>query len=729
LRKQGILLFSDQRCPEPSIIVPRVKFLPRTPILHIRYRVSKVAVSLRAKFRIMVAVAAVGLLALAGFWIKNQHSNLLSERQQKTRNLVEIPVSLIAQQYQLETEGKISRAKAQQNALASIRAMRYDGENYFWINDEHPTMVMHPMKPELDGKDLTDLKDPDGKAIFVEFVNAARDPEGGFVYYLWPKPGESKPVAKLSFVKRFAPWGWVIGTGIYIDDVDAAWQRSALTAGGLALACLVPLLVVALSTSRSIFHRLREMIERIRDIAEGEGDLTKRIEIAAEDEIGELAQWFNTFVDKLHDILCQVASNTKSLAAAGKEIAASSREHGRGAELQKDQTNQVATAMQEMVSTVQQVSENCNSASTASQKASQSARQGGKIVGETLSRMRAIAQAVGGTAKQIQELGKRSDQIGQIIGVIDDIADQTNLLALNAAIEAARAGEQGRGFAVVADEVRKLAERTSTATKEITDMIRNIQVETKNAVGAMLAGTKEVELGVESTTTAGSSLHEIIQTNEHVGDMIAHIATATTQQSATTEQINGSIEQIAKIAASSAIAMQQTNEALQDLSALASSLQTLVGQFRLRSNGDGKSLAHGRGSRVEDKIFENVDFARVKMTHRGWRVRLRRFLDGSEDIDPGKLGSHQDCELGKWIYADALPNYGQLQDVQSLEKKHKEMHALVKQVVELKRAGKTLEAETQFAGVTQAAEEVVGLLNQVETQVTHPAELARAASV
>ena len=687
--------------------------------------------SLRGKFRVMVAVAAAGLLAVAGFWIKTQHADLLAERSQKTKNLVEVPYSLIAQQYQLEASGKLSRAEAQKRAIEIVNAMRYEGNNYFWINDEHPTMVVHPMKPELNGKDLSELKDPTGKAIFVEFVKTAQTPEGGFVHYLWPKPGKDKkePVPKLSFVKRFPEWGWIIGTGIYIDDVDAAWRDSALTASGLALLCMVPLIIVSFTTSRSIFHRLADMVERVKDVAEGEGDLRKRLEVTAEDEIGELAKWFNTFMDKLHDILLQVRSNTESLAGAGIEIAESSREQTQGVETQRGQTDQVATAMQEMASTVQQVSENSNNASAASQKASETARQGGKIVEETLSRMRAIADSVSGTAKRVQELGKRSDQIGQIIGVIDEIADQTNLLALNAAIEAARAGEQGRGFAVVADEVRKLAERTSTATKEITKMIRNIQADTKNAVTAMEAGTKEVELGVESTTLAGSALTEIISTNEHVNEMIAHIATAATQQSAATEQINTSIEQIAKITSNSATTMHQTNNALEDLSALASNLQKLVSHFQLRTNGHGDDThlrQRGHGTHREEQITQSIDFARVKMTHRSWRLKLRRFLDGNESIDAGKLGSHRECELGKWIYADAMPNFGHLQNVKRLEQKHKDMHALVKDVVQLKHAGKDKEAEQQFAAVSAAAEEVVALLTKVEKEVSNSAPRAMA---
>ena len=259
-------------------------------------------------------------------------------------------------------------------------------------------------------------------------------------------------------------------------------------------------------------------------------------------------------------------------------------------------------------------------------------------------------------------------------------------------------------------------------------MIRSIQVETKNAVTAMEAGTKEVELGVESTTMAGSALKEIISTNERVSDMITHIATAATEQSAATEQIHGSIDQIAKITSRSVLSMQQTNNALDDLSALATNLQQLVGHFRLRANGHQARGETDSGG-VKDEIRRSIDFARVKMAHRGWRLRLRRFLDGSEDIDGKQLGSHRDCELGKWIYAEGLPNYGNLQDVRDLEQKHKDMHALVKEVVQLKHAGNIAEAEREFAAVSASAEAVVALLDSVERQLgSSPRAMAMASA-
>jgi hypothetical protein len=205
-----------------------------------------------------------------------------------------------------------------------------------------------------------------------------------------------------------------------------------------------------------------------------------------------------------------------------------------------------------------------------------------------------------------------------------------------------------------------------------------------------------------------------------VGDMIAHIATAATEQSAATVQINGSIEQIAKITASTATAAQQATSAFEELTGLARNLQQLVGRFRLSSNGhDGNGRVLTRGpSQVHAGVSKSLDFTRVKMAHRSWRLRLRSFLDGGENLDPNQLASHRDCELGKWIYGQAMSEYGHLREIQMLEKKHQGMHALVKRVVELKQAGKTKEAEQEFSNVHSAAEEVVGLLNSVEKQVT-----------
>jgi len=545
--------------------------------------------SLKGRIRIIVAVAVVGLLALAGLWLKSERSGLLSERMQSTKNLVNIPYSVLVEQYKLETDGKITRAEAQRRAIEAIRTMRYEGDNYFWINDMHPTMVMHPTKPELNGKDLTEVKDPTGMAVFVEFANAARTPDGNYVLYQWPKPGKDKPVQKLSYVKEFEPWGWVVGTGVYIEDIDSTWLANGKVAGGVGVVCLIVLLTVSRKVSRSIFVRLDDVIGRMKDVAEGEGDLTKRIEISSNDEVAELGRWFNTFMDKLQGLVIQVVRNTNQIASATETVSANSKQQAKSADAQSDQTNQVATAMQEMSITVAQISENSNAAANASRRAAESARQGGKVVEETLTGMRAIASSVGESAKKVEELGKRSEEIGQISAVIDSIADQTNLLALNAAIEAARAGENGRGFAVVAGEVRRLAERSSAAAKQISEMIKGIQSETKEAVSAMHIGTQQVEMGVESTNQAGMALQQIIRTSEDAGDMVTMIATTATEQAATTEEINRNIDAIARTVAESAEAAQESSKTLDEISGFASDLRQIVGHFKIGDDGEGNA--------------------------------------------------------------------------------------------------------------------------------------------
>ena len=392
----------------------------------------------------------------------------------------------------------------------------------------------------------------------------------------------------------FAKEGIKAGALLGAFSVKAPTEELVANARSNAIALFLISFVSLLATIGAIVVVVRKLIaqpiSRTREIlvSLAHGDLTKRIEVESEDDIGQMGRALNESMESLNEMISAVSQSAERIAAASEEFSATAAEQAQGAETQKNQTHQVATAMQEMSSTVQEVSDNSSKAAQASRNAADTARRGGSIVDETLTKMRAIAASVGQTAEKVKELGKSSNQIGEIIGVIDDIADQTNLLALNAAIEAARAGEQGRGFAVVADEVRKLAERTSKATKEIAQMIQNIQTETASAVEAMQAGTAQVQAGVESTTKAGGSLNEIIKSSEQVGDMIMLIATAATQQSSATDEINSNIEQIAKISQESASGASEAAKAVSDLSSLAMELQKMVSKFETRANASSK---------------------------------------------------------------------------------------------------------------------------------------------
>ncbi len=312
-----------------------------------------------------------------------------------------------------------------------------------------------------------------------------------------------------------------------------------------------------------------------------DGDLTVSLIPKKDDDMGKIYVGFNKAVSNVSNLISEVYEAIQATASASNQISSSSEEMAAGAQEQSSQTTEVAGAVDQMTKTILETTRNASSASEAARKAGNIAKEGGKVVEETIMGMNRVSDVVKQSAITVQALGKSSDEIGEIAQVIDDIADQTNLLALNAAIEAARAGEQGRGFAVVADEVRKLAERTAKATKEIASMIKQIQKDTSDAVLSMTSGTLEVEKGKELADKAGQSLREIIKGAEQVVDMSTQVAAASEEQSAAAEEISKNIEAINNVTNESASGIQQIARASEDLSRLTVNLQELISRFKL----------------------------------------------------------------------------------------------------------------------------------------------------
>jgi methyl-accepting chemotaxis protein len=342
---------------------------------------------------------------------------------------------------------------------------------------------------------------------------------------------------------------------------------------------------------RTIFGRpVKALIASLKDIAEGEGDLTQRLDAKTNDELGQVARYFNMFVKKVHDVVAEVAGTSRDVAAAATQIAASSEEIAGGMTEQSGQVTQISSAVEEMSQSIVEVARKSADASENATRSGDMATQGGEIVRETVEGMNAINDAVSASANAVQELGKRGEQIGAVIQVINDIADQTNLLALNAAIEAARAGEHGRGFAVVADEVRKLADRTTKATEEIAGSIEAIQRETDEAVRRMGTGTEQVRKGVEQASEAGHSLEQIVDGAREVAAMIQSIAAAAEEQSAASEQVGKNVESIAAVTRETSEGTQQAAAAAASLSSKAERLLQLVGNFKVDQQHGGPAI-------------------------------------------------------------------------------------------------------------------------------------------
>ncbi|HBB70494.1 MAG TPA: methyl-accepting chemotaxis protein [Geobacter sulfurreducens] len=365
------------------------------------------------------------------------------------------------------------------------------------------------------------------------------------------------------------------------EEMDRSIAAIRLQIFGAVLLVAVAMLVSISSTAIYLLRSLRLINDRLRDIADGDGDLTKRIELQSRDELGTLAVSFNNFVGKLHDIIAQVSQGTLQVASASYELQANAEQMAHGAEAAATQVNTVASSSEVLAASTFEISSNCGTVAESSRRANDSAQTGAVVVEKTVDIMARIAERVKDSARTVESLGARGNQIGEIISTIEDIADQTNLLALNAAIEAARAGEQGRGFAVVADEVRALAERTARATREITAVIRSIQQETQGAVTAMTAGVVEVERGTAEASRSGEALRGILERIHAVEEQVVQIAAAADQQTATTTEISGNILRISDVVQSTTRGAQDSADAAAHLQGLAEELHAAVGRFRV----------------------------------------------------------------------------------------------------------------------------------------------------
>jgi len=366
-----------------------------------------------------------------------------------------------------------------------------------------------------------------------------------------------------------------------LDTVDAWSVRSRIC--GLVMLCFV-VLVCAVAwwvIESKVVLPLHTLAVRLQDIAEGEGDLTRRVEVNGRNEIDEVGIWFNVFIGRIEEIVRRVAEHASTLGQAATELASTAHETAEQAAKQQQQAERITTAMNEMSSAVQEISETTQSAAVDARNAEESAHTGGRTVQTTVETIGNLLLSNRETSARIEELGRSSDAIGRIVNVINEIAGQTNLLALNASIEAARAGEHGRGFAVVAGEVRRLAERTSSATKEIDVTVNAIQEGTKVAVDAMRSSMTHVQSGADSARSAGEALTSIIHGSESVQKMVTQIAAAATQQSYSTQSVSANVNEIASIIQQTAASSQQSVEACLQLSRLANELTGLVGSFKV----------------------------------------------------------------------------------------------------------------------------------------------------
>jgi len=532
------------------------------------------------RLSLLILLVVLGSLATMAVTLSILESNLMNEKAQQTRVLVETAFSLVESFHRDEKEGRLTRQQAQVGALDALKALRYDGGNYFWVNDMQARMVMHPIKPELDGKSLKDFRDPAGTYLFREMVAEVERSGAGSVDYYWSKPGRDEPVAKVSYVMGFSDWGWIIGSGIYVDDVRQSFWQTASTIGVIALLVVGVVVVMLFMIGRSISKPICATTAAMRELASGNGDLTRVLPCDGNDEITELTEHFNQFVDKTRNLVSSVGQSTAQLATAAEELSAVTRENSGAAEAQRAETDQVATAVTEMDASAREVARNASEAATAARQTDEAATAGRSVMSRAVGSIEQLAGEIETADAVIDKLKIESENIGLVLGVIRGVADQTNLLALNAAIEAARAGEQGRGFAVVADEVRTLASRTQKSTEEIQEMIERLQLEAGKAVDVMRSGRTMANQTLEHAAEADKSLENIVQLIARITDMNVQIAGAAEQQTGVSQEVDHNVVQIAQLAEQAVNGSEQIAMASGELAQLGEGLRELVSRFK-----------------------------------------------------------------------------------------------------------------------------------------------------
>jgi len=487
-----------------------------------------------------LAAVILVLGGLLGYFLPVVADSLMQEKRMATKSVVEVAYGTIASWAAKAESGAVTLEAAQKAAKEEVATLRYHGQEYFWINDLQQIIVVHGVNSALNGKDLTDKKDPQGVYLFQEMVKVAKAQGQGFVNYMWPKPGLDKPVPKISFVKLYKPWGWVVGSGIYVDDVDdqvssLRWQILIPTVAGMGILILVVFWVL-----RGIIQPLREAVVVSNSMADG--DLTVDIVSRSKDEVGQLTAAMGNMLGALRNVVSEVSLASEQVTSGSEELASSAIDLSQGATEQASAVEEVSAAMEEMTSSIGQNAENAQTTNTMTNKAARDTESGGQAVTKTVGAMKQIAEK---------------------ISIIEEIARQTNLLALNAAIEAARAGEHGKGFAVVAAEVRKLAERSGASAAEISEL-----------------SSSSVEVAEE----AGSLLAQIVPDIQKTAELVQEISAATNEQNAGGSQVNAAIQDMDKVIQQNAAASEEVASTAEELSSQAVQLQKVISFFKLGRN-------------------------------------------------------------------------------------------------------------------------------------------------
>ncbi|ASU23384.1 chemotaxis protein [Vibrio qinghaiensis] len=553
---------------------------------------------IRAKLLLITVIPLVlitAMMSVVSYWseshdlkqeLKQYREQLVETRKAELKAYLMMGITAVQSLYDSDQNGENKAA-----AKAILKSMRFESDGYFFAYDSQGINTLHAINPALEGKNLYDLKDNNGVPVIAGLIQASKTGDG-FLYFSWHKPTINAQAPKLGYAEYLSKWDWVLGTGIYIDDIDAqvaefkalrdeqrleqTWSNIGLSLLGL----IITIIVVSMLVTRGVAP-LQHVVASLQDVAAGEGDLTARLKVESHDEVGDVAKAFNAFMDKLHPLIKDIRSSAQEVQSAASDLDKQTTQSSQKMSSHCLETDKVVAAVTEMSATAREVANNTNATSQAIESANSQINEARDEVNSAIEGISELVKEVNLTSEAILELSQRTEQITKVLNVIGEIAEQTNLLALNAAIEAARAGEQGRGFAVVADEVRSLASRTQNSTQEIGEMLKALHQGVSKAVNSMKVSQQRGETTAQESIHIKESLAGISVAVSTIQDMGIQTASAAEQQSTVAEDINQNLVAIQQIVNQLSDNLQHSEAISTRLAQSGQQMGSLVSHFKL----------------------------------------------------------------------------------------------------------------------------------------------------
>ena len=539
---------------------------------------------IKYKLWLIVGISLLCLVLTEFVFLIYLRRDLIEEKKTRTRSVVETAYEMIQHYYNESKNGKITEQEAQQRAKELVKALRYEGTEYFWINDMNRFMVAHPYF-ELEGKDQTGLTDVNGKRIVVAFVELIKNQKSGFVDYVWKKPGSEKATPKLAYVKSFEPWGWIVGSGIYIDDVQKNFIDKAFKLGILLFIITFVIVFISWIISRSITQPLSIVKKRLQNMASGDlrigEDELHNVFKQTSSETGQLLGTLNNMRKSLDSLIGQVQLSGIQVTSSATEIAASARQLEATVTEQAASIREVNATNIEITSTSENLMQTMGEVSKTVFDTASMAETGREKLNRMQSSMREFIDATSYISSKLGVINEKANKISGIVTTINKISDQTNLLSLNAAIEAEKAGEYGKGFSVVAREITRLSDQTAIATKDIEYMVKEMQSSVSSGVMEMDKFAEGVRRGVVSIETIGEQLGQVIDQVKTLSPRFEVVNKGMYMQVESARQISEAMEQLLTAADQTRDSLSEYKRVTEQLNAAVQVLQSEVSRFKL----------------------------------------------------------------------------------------------------------------------------------------------------